>query len=189
MPEPRPHHRTRDRSIRSLGHPCAWPDCPARAYNDNLAPFCWNHAYAYYERVHELFQEPAMAEYRHQMGMIKKHLQAETEAKRRAARQGQPGFVYYILINGQIKIGFAADVTKRMRAYPPTAQLLAIEPGSRAVEAERHAHFTAYRQAGREWFRPNPELDAHIAALVTEHGDPSRFAYRYTTPATGRNVG
>lgn len=104
-----------------------------------------------------------------------------TELAENKLRGENPGFVYYIHIDPYIKIGYAKNVRTRMRAYPPNAELLAVEPGSLTIERERHKHFDADRQAGREWFRRSDALNLHIAQLVEQHGDPARYAHRYTT--------
>ncbi|MFC8732167.1 GIY-YIG nuclease family protein [Luteimicrobium sp. NPDC057192] len=93
-----------------------------------------------------------------------------------------PGWVYYLRIDDTVKIGYARDVRRRMSDYPPTAVLLAVEPGTRNTEAARHEHFRAHLAHGREWFTPNSELDEWIATLCAEYGDPARHAYQYTQP-------
>lgn len=90
-----------------------------------------------------------------------------------------PGFIYYILINEQIKIGYSADVTLRMRHYPPGSKLLAVEPGTLHTEKERHQEFGRDLARGREWFTPSKKLMAHIDSIVSELGDPSALTYEY----------
>lgn len=75
--------------------------------------------------------------------------------------------VYYLLIDGLVKIGYTQDFHQRIRAYPPTAQLLATESGSVELEKSRHQDFADYLAMGREWFHPGPKLRAHIEALDT----------------------
>lgn len=74
--------------------------------------------------------------------------------------------VYYLLIDGLIKIGYAADLGRRLVAYPPTTQVLATEPGGREVESIRLSDFAEYRAAKREWFTPGPRLREHIENLA-----------------------
>lgn len=159
---------------------CAAPDCDAPAAEE-LWPLCFHHAVPIFLRMKQT-EEVVDA-------MVKRlGTPAEEDHKRITARRDEDllgdkfGFVYYLRIADHIKIGYTADVRRRMRAYPPSAILLAVEPGSLELESERHRHFSAYRDAGREWFRPSEEMDAHIAALCERHGDPRRYAYRYTTP-------
>ena len=93
------------------------------------------------------------------------------------------GFVYYIRINGQIKIGYAADVTARMRNYPPGSELLAVEPGTLETERIRHREFCNNLVRGREWFLPSTRLMRHIQNVVEERGDPAALAYKFRAKA------
>lgn len=64
---------------------------------------------------------------------------AKTVARVNRSETAELGYVYYIRINQHIKIGYAKDVTKRMRLYPPGSELLAVEPGTMRDEKDRHA--------------------------------------------------
>lgn len=101
------------------------------------------------------------------------------EADKASLRQDRAGFVYYLRIGERIKVGYSVDVKRRMRAYPPGSQLLAVEPGDRELERQRHHQFAGSRTDGREWFRPTPDIDELIEQLVQQHGDPKRFAHHY----------
>lgn len=95
-----------------------------------------------------------------------------------------PGWVYYIRMGDMMKIGYATDVSKRMRAYPPNAELLAAHPGTKDVEKFMHRRFAEFRERGREWFTLAPEIMEHIAGVVEQYGDKSHLAYEYTKPKT-----
>ena len=95
-----------------------------------------------------------------------------------------PGWVYYIAQDNLIKIGYAKDVTKRIKAYGPTAKLLAVHPGTLQTEKAMHTKFHASLDSGREWFRRDEELMTHIAEIRERFGDPSVFEYQYTKPKT-----
>lgn len=73
--------------------------------------------------------------------------------------------VYYVEWNGLIKIGTTIRLAGRMRSLG--GQLLVTEPGSYAVETERHRQFAASKAAhgGREWFHPTADLRDHIRVL------------------------
>lgn len=120
--------------------------------------------------------------------LIARNRRVNAEAERKAAvakaKQNQPGFVYYIRMDELIKIGYARDISKRMRAYPPNAQLLAAHPGTEQLEREIHHEFKAFLSRGREWFEPHARLMARIEDVRTQFGNPSRMAYRYREPRT-----
>jgi len=90
------------------------------------------------------------------------------------------GLVYYIRINGQVKIGYTTNLKQRSRSYPPGSELLAVEPGTPEWERQRHVQFDRFLVRGREWFMESPELQEHMAALVEEYGRPQRLMHSYT---------
>jgi hypothetical protein len=72
--------------------------------------------------------------------------------------------VYYLRFADRIKIGTSGNPRQRL-AQLKHDELLAFERGTRATEQRRHAQFANARYARTEWFRPSPELLAHIASL------------------------
>lgn len=171
--------------------PCSWSGCRKISAYGLFVPICEAHAELVTKAVS---QRQERRDERLNETVTRVRQDAQTTV--REIETGQPithpeyipGWVYYLEIDGIIKIGYASDVTDRMRAYPPTAKLLAVEPGTRTLEAERHGLFNAYLAHGREWFRDVPELRNWIASLVAQHGDARRLAYRYTTPRDGRQT-
>lgn len=110
------------------------------------------------------------------------HREAALAAKEKAvsrARRNQPGFVYYIRIDDLIKIGYARDIAQRMRAYPPSAELLAAHPGTEQLEREIHCDMKAFLRRGREWFEPHERVMERVAEVRMRFGDPSAMAYKY----------
>lgn len=112
------------------------------------------------------------------------YLEKSAEIKRLRAGSNDPGWVYYISQGDLIKIGYAKDVRRRMRAYGPTAELLAVHPGTVQLEREMHKKFRSTLARGREWFTITEELIGHVQEVVDKFGNPSIFAYEYTTPKT-----
>jgi hypothetical protein len=104
-----------------------------------------------------------------------------TESMIAAGMKDATGIVYYIRINGQIKIGFTTNLRQRSRNYPPGSELLAVEPATAYTERDRHQQFQRDRVRGREWFEPSDELEAHIAELAELHGVPTHLMHRFTT--------
>jgi hypothetical protein len=106
-------------------------------------------------------------------------LDEQYEAEKAALRQDRDGFVYYLQVGERLKIGYSVDVKRRMRAYPPGCELLAVEPGDRDLETRRHRQFAGSRTDGREWFRPTPDILELVAEIVKTYGEPRRFAHHY----------
>ena len=135
----------------------------------------------------EAYNEITNPRVRSENEMIKAHRERDlANAKRRAVEEMRqkaaraPGFVYYIRIDQHIKIGYAADIAKRMRAYPPSAELLAAHPGTKETEKQIHLEYRRYLDRGREWFSPGKRLLEHIDRVRCEFGDPKILGYQYT---------
>lgn len=96
-----------------------------------------------------------------------------------------PGWVYYVRLDGVIKIGFTKNLDRRLRELGPTATLLATEPGTLKLERQRHQHFGKDLILGREWFTESDELTTWINTLIEEYGEPDPSIGRYTTPLDG----
>jgi hypothetical protein len=72
--------------------------------------------------------------------------------------------VYYIRFGDRVKIGTTNRLTQRLYAIPHD-EVLATEPGSYALERERHTQFREDRVIG-EWFQMSPRLMEHIKGLA-----------------------
>lgn len=105
--------------------------------------------------------------------------QNKLRAYREAASPESTGYVYYMRINGRIKIGYTANLHQRSRNYPPGTELLAIEPGTRDLEKRRHDQFSRSLAQGREWFAESDDLSSHILALAKDHPVPTNVMYQY----------
>lgn len=73
--------------------------------------------------------------------------------------------VYYVRVGNHIKVGYSSNLHQRMRFYPPDAELLAFEPGDRALENKRIKQFRKNLNMRREWFAPSIELLTHIRSV------------------------
>lgn len=78
-------------------------------------------------------------------------------------RPSPESVIYYARIGSSVKIGWSTRLDDRMKAINPE-ELMATEPGGRALERQRHDEFKDLRTHG-EWFRLGPRLVDHIATL------------------------
>jgi hypothetical protein len=163
---------------------CAWPDCDKSTPEDfaanRIGVLCVDHAWSHYDAMNAYLTWPpedtlAAAALRAREVALDEPTTEEIEAKRQ-------GHVYYLRVGEQIKIGFSADVKRRLRAYPPGSELLAVEPGTKTLELGRHRQFVECLDAGREWFRPEAKLLEHIASVHAQHGSTRRFEHSYQEP-------
>ena len=127
----------------------------------------------------DLQNRPGMTE--RQLQKRYRELLAEQDQRAELERRAlNPGWVYYLQVDDRIKIGFSLDVKRRMRAYPPNAQLLAVHPGTKILERQIHEQFRGILASGREWFHPAKELHDHIGQVLDQFGPPqAKHIYRY----------
>ncbi|WP_231872754.1 GIY-YIG nuclease family protein [Microbacterium oleivorans] len=78
--------------------------------------------------------------------------------------------VYYLRYRDRVKIGTSATPRRRLAAIMHD-ELLAFEPGDRALEQQRHREYAELREGG-EWFTLTGALTAHIDAVRERIGDP-----------------
>lgn len=111
-------------------------------------PVCGHHALRIYEAVKSLAVAPP--------------------ARENDRRVAGTCTVYYLRVGTLIKIGRTTSLARRLKGYPPDAELLASEDGPVPLERRRLKQFNEYLEHGNEWFTPGTRLMAHIAALASD---------------------
>lgn len=83
------------------------------------------------------------------------------------------GTIYYLLIDGRVKIGWTGDLRTRLQSYPPGVTVLATEPGTLEDEQERLARFALAHDCERTSRACRPTL---------RQADPLRHVGRSPCP-------
>lgn len=136
------------------------------------------------ENVQAVLPMPEMSLAMHIREQEKRTKSKEAAAFKDGMKRKDPdstGIVYYMRINGQIKIGYTTNLPQRSRNYPPGTELLAVEPGTSYTERDRHQQFHRDRVRGREWFNPSESVMAHINELASQYPVPHHLMHKYTT--------
>ena len=94
--------------------------------------------------------------------------QTTTIQRKRVSKQARQ-YVYFIRhSDGPIKIGYATNVTNRLKgmqtAHYAELILIAVRTGGRKREAEYHARYAEHHLRG-EWFSPHPDILAEVARI------------------------
>lgn len=98
-------------------------------------------------------------------------------------RRGGSPVVYYVAMNGHVKIGTTKSFVERMSAlYVQPDDVLAIEPGGQPLESSRHQQFQTFRIGRTELFRHNGILDELISDLASRYPHPWTAACRINSP-------
>jgi hypothetical protein len=98
---------------------------------------------------------------------------------------GNSPVIYYVEVDGLIKIGFTRHYISRMIQLQPD-KVLAIEPGDRQLEKQRIDQFIKYLVEGRERFRPALPIRKHTKALVELYGTPPTWEVLHSGRTRGR---
>lgn len=94
------------------------------------------------------------------------------EVNRKARLAVQDGHIYFVRLNGLIKVGWSRSVNGRIRDYGPDVEVLAVYPATRRDETNLHQQLTPARARGREWYEDGPIVAAFVAEAVKQHGPP-----------------
>lgn len=176
--------------------PCTVQLCSNPSSDRYRVPFCQEHILYIWSLVEQ--------DMKHKGITVDDYEREQDEQASRRAREvaaAVPGFIYYLQVGEYLKIGFTANLDRRMREYPPNARLLACHYGTPDDERELHVRFAAFRDAGREWYLDVPEIRAHIEKVNEEHPlghlrtaerrrrtDPTGPRLRGKTSRNARNV-
>lgn len=168
---------------------CVHPLCesaPAKAFGPHMV-LCRGHAFDLWAAMDDrqaatpmMTEHQLRREFRERAADLKRQQDSESAAI-------APGWIYYVRVDERIKIGFSSDVRRRMRAYPPHSELLAVHPGTPTLEREIHREFRGHLAQGREWFRPDEPLMQRIAEVIKQFGPPPKsFVYKFREGTTQR---
>jgi hypothetical protein len=135
---------------------CCWPDCGRLQHSGDSPPLCTAHLIK------------AAAYMKDQMAGI---LPAAPDRGPARPLPMPNERVYYVQIHDYVKIGTTRQLSGRMlnlRIEPH--QILAVEPGGRELEKQRHEQFADERRGRREDFEMSDRLMEHIAQVRSMHG-------------------
>lgn len=108
-------------------------------------------------------------------------IDAEAERAKREHLAKTTGAIYFVRLNGLVKVGWSRTVDARLQAYGPDVEVLCIYPATRNDETCLHRQLTPARARGREWYEDGPIIKAFVDEAVAKWGKP-RVADLWTRP-------
>lgn len=139
----------------SSRRPCCSPNCKRQADKQVATlPLCERHVLALERRITRVYQI------------------TDRRPKIRTS-QTFPGWVYFVEIDGLIKIGYSANPARRLESFGlyslnTTVRLLALERGPRSKEQRLHRQFDEHRVKVRgksnELFNPHDDVLDYVAS-------------------------
>lgn len=139
-------------------------------------PVCTFHAVAIWRQVQIATMKTPYVD---DLLMLERVIKAELPKAR--VTTPRPEWIYFVALNGLIKVGWSTQLDRRLRDYGPSVEILCHYPGTRQDETELHQILTPFRANGREWYHDSPMIRKLIAEKVAEHGEPHIKAH-WTAP-------
>lgn len=114
----------------------------------------------------------------------REYIRAEAR-KKRATEKRKPtaaGQIYFVLVDGLVKVGWTSKLADRIRAYGPKAIVLANYPGTRSEEGTLHKQLTPARAHGREWYHDGDIVRMFVDEAIAKYGPPRFKSIEWTEP-------
>jgi len=145
-------------------------------------PICHTHAVVVWQEIQRRKREPLIMETNEiLLQRTRDKFQAEDEAAKKRRLASTDGKIYFVRLNGLIKVGWSRDVDERLRAYGPEIEVLCIYPGSRDDETYLHRQLRPVLARGREWYQDHPIVTDYVAKIIEKYGEP-HYADWWTKP-------
>jgi hypothetical protein len=138
--------------------------CEAPSAADMPFPICPRHALRLFNRLQQMAQDRAHAA---PVAALLDNMAAWPASLPQTFHAKHDDVIYYVRFGDIVKIGTTRNLRNRLNTYPPTAVLLAVEPGGLRLEAERHAQFAHLLAYRNEWFFAADEL-LEFAAFLSQ---------------------
>lgn len=172
---------------------CCIPGCDAsssgtRAFRPRKVtealPICRRHETIIHKQTQPHWQEVDYLAMRERLARqrvveeIKAERKADLAHESHGAVQGQ---IYFVRINGLVKVGWASKLRSRLKSYGASAEILCHFPASRPDETLLHRQLRPYLAKGREWYQDCKLIEDVVAGYIKQYGQPSIFP-EWTVP-------
>lgn len=147
---------------------------PGRRDTDHELPLCAHHSVVAWQTVQRqqhrtelLAANQAIADERAQRE------QQTREADKLENRLNQDGHIYFVRLNGLVKVGWSGDLYARLKSYGASAEILCHYPGTRQDETTLHRQLRPVLAKGREWYHDGDVIRMYIDEAIRKYGPPS----------------
>lgn len=102
-------------------------------------------------------------------------VQAKRERKWDLAEEnnGAEGQLYFVRLNGLVKVGWSSRLRSRLKSYGADVEILCHFPGTRTDETNLHRQLRPYLAKGREWYQDCDLIHDVVAGYIKQYGQPS----------------
>lgn len=140
-------------------------------------PLCFDHMAVAYNQAKAGADDPLMVDAVAQVVERREQREAgERDAGKAKWLANKDGDIYYVRLNGLVKVGWTRSLADRLRAYGPNVEVLCHYPATYDDETHLHRQLDPFRAKGREWYRDCAALHDFVARAIAEHGAPTESA-------------
>lgn len=193
--EEREWQRRRDAEKKRLTEAINWLQCLVPTCKDKILspativrnpdlclPLCTHHEVTVWRQVQRSNGESRIITESAAQQAIAEATNAASKDEDRARFMAlQDGHIYFIRLNGLIKVGWSRILEDRLKAYGPDVEVLCHYKGTRQDETNLHRNLTPYRAKGREWYEDCQLIADMVQQAVELHGQPY-IAASWTVP-------
>lgn len=149
-------------------------DKPSRRDHTTALPLCIRHLGTAFVQANHRADDALMV---NAVTLVLERRAEKAEAferdEKKAWLERNDGHIYFVRLNGLVKVGWSRAVHQRLRAYGPLADVLCIYPGTRTDETNLHRQLRPVLARGREWYEDCKIIADFVARAVEEHGPPT----------------
>lgn len=146
-------------------------------------PICYTHSAVIWTELvhHHIRRDQFIDEIVEVNARLSERLAREKVQEKAEFLARQDGDIYFIRLNGLVKVGWSRDLRQRVRSYGASAELLVSYPATRDDETYLHRQLRPALAKGREWYEDGPVVQAFIDEALSKYGEP-RLVVEWTTP-------
>lgn len=159
-------------------------DCSSRRDSSKELPICYRHAAVIWIDLVEFYtgREKFIEAIADVNDAIKARCDAEHERdKADNLANVTDGDIYFVRLNGLVKVGWTRNIWQRLKSYGASAELLVNYPATRDDETNLHRQLRPALAKGREWYEDGPIIAAYLSEALERYGTPLIEA-DWTTP-------
>jgi hypothetical protein len=164
--------------ITGCGERVPWHIFSGRRDVDVELPLCARHLVVIQHQATPTWDNPDIVAMREQYARrIVEREVARDKVYRIADENGghEQGQIYFVRINGMVKVGWSSRLRSRLKSYGASAEILCHYPATRQDETLLHRQLRPYRAKGREWYEDCKLIADVIADSIVRHGKPTIF--------------
>lgn len=149
-------------------------DLPICEYHLTSIGYQWDRG-TFLHDAHEMRQRFMR---RHILEEERREARYQLDIENDGATEGQ---IYFLRLNGLIKVGWSGRLRSRLKSYGASAEVLCHYPARREDEKHLHRQLRDNLAKGREWYHDCAAVQLFVTDALKRHGEPTILPF-WTEP-------